>query len=350
LYDAKDLKSHIKSGSVDDASFKGHPDCVFCATHFYSYDELYSHCREAHEQCFLCQRAHIRNQYFANYDTLVQHFHEDHFPCEEKTCIEQKFVVFGSKIDLEAHRLEVHTTGKLKSKGRAINLDFDFGTPSSRQDQSSSRNRQRSEDAVGPSAIAQNMNNQSSLAVQQGPRIRAPEGFGSQLTPSVPSQPNSTTARVSTRLDPTPLEVRTVIDLTPAQEGVLNGASAELLSNLSLVFPLKEKIDQLKIHIEAFKSGKSTADLFLKGFIDVYKSQGSNVTHSSLVSLSKAWQKLTEIFPEDEQMMQIYENLSNKAKKKGLSLQEFEQMKAKEPKKTAMLRSWNNFKVKVFLY
>ena len=72
LYTQATLQRHYKSGDPDDPSFKGHPECGFCKISFYGDDELYSHCREQHEQCFLCQRAGIRNQYYVNYDSLVR--------------------------------------------------------------------------------------------------------------------------------------------------------------------------------------------------------------------------------------------------------------------------------------
>lgn len=31
----------------------------------------------------------------------------DHFPCRQEVCLEQKFVVFGSELDLRAHTIEV---------------------------------------------------------------------------------------------------------------------------------------------------------------------------------------------------------------------------------------------------
>ena len=96
------LAVHKKTGDSD-PSFKGHPECEFCSLYYYSYDELYEHCRDAHEHCFLCQRNGNRNQYFRNYDTLVEHFHVDHHPCNDPVCIEKKFVVFNSDIDLQAH-------------------------------------------------------------------------------------------------------------------------------------------------------------------------------------------------------------------------------------------------------
>jgi hypothetical protein len=48
-----------------------HPYCGFCRIHFYDSDLLYAHCRDRHEECFICTRQGIRHQYHLNYDRLV---------------------------------------------------------------------------------------------------------------------------------------------------------------------------------------------------------------------------------------------------------------------------------------
>lgn len=39
-----------------------HPRCGFCKDCFFGDDELYSHMRERHEECFICKRNGIRDQ------------------------------------------------------------------------------------------------------------------------------------------------------------------------------------------------------------------------------------------------------------------------------------------------
>ncbi|KAJ3144497.1 hypothetical protein HK101_002662, partial [Irineochytrium annulatum] len=109
LYTDSDLDRHFRTGDPD-SSFKGHPSCGFCMNHFYGDDELYDHCKKAHEQCFLCTRAGVRHQYYINYPALENHFRSDHYYCEERECMEAKFMVFASEIDLKAHdvRLFAH--------------------------------------------------------------------------------------------------------------------------------------------------------------------------------------------------------------------------------------------------
>ena len=39
-----------------------HPLCEFCRECFFSEDELYSHMRERHEECFVCKRNEVKDQ------------------------------------------------------------------------------------------------------------------------------------------------------------------------------------------------------------------------------------------------------------------------------------------------
>lgn len=53
----------------------GHPLCDFCRIRFYSEDELYHHCEQHHETCFICKRRQPLNpSYFKSMAELVIHF------------------------------------------------------------------------------------------------------------------------------------------------------------------------------------------------------------------------------------------------------------------------------------
>lgn len=54
---------------------KQHAMCGFCKRWFYDSDGLYKHCREMHEECFVCMRLGVRHQYHLNYDRLVSRKH-----------------------------------------------------------------------------------------------------------------------------------------------------------------------------------------------------------------------------------------------------------------------------------
>lgn len=133
LFSQKSLTNHYKNGdrdAQDDNGFKGHPECGFCRKAFYDDDELYKHCRDKHERCHVCDQMNNgpgRAQYFQDYKQLDQHFRRDHFVCPEPACLEQKFVVFGSELDLKAHQLEAHPnglSGQALKDARKINTSF----------------------------------------------------------------------------------------------------------------------------------------------------------------------------------------------------------------------------------
>ncbi|EPQ57800.1 hypothetical protein GLOTRDRAFT_114435 [Gloeophyllum trabeum ATCC 11539] len=104
-----------------------HPLCAFCRECFFSDDELYAHMRERHEECFICKRNEIRDQYFQNYEALEQHFTNAHFPCPNAQCQARKFVVFGSALDLKAHMVEEHGADmSARDKRDALRVQADF--------------------------------------------------------------------------------------------------------------------------------------------------------------------------------------------------------------------------------
>lgn len=87
----------------------GHPACNLCSTLFYSEDELTEHCRERHENCFICQRrAAGRPAYFRDYDELEGHFRREHWLCPDPSCLDLKFVVFENELEYKAHQAEMH--------------------------------------------------------------------------------------------------------------------------------------------------------------------------------------------------------------------------------------------------
>lgn len=112
LYTKEQLQKHNLEGDStfnkeDETGFSGHPECVFCQSRFYGADELFEHCRDKHEQCHLCLKKGIQRQYYANYDSLEKHFKQDHYLCMYKECLDNKFVVFDSDIDLKAHEVNI---------------------------------------------------------------------------------------------------------------------------------------------------------------------------------------------------------------------------------------------------
>jgi len=133
LFTAKGLTMHMNKGSVgvgkglrrshlmtdddtskatdqDDADgFQGHPRCGFCSVYYYDDDQLYQHCRDKHEQCFICVRNGVgRWQYYLDYKHLESHFRDDHYLCRQTNCLQSRFVVFETALELQTHQIEAH--------------------------------------------------------------------------------------------------------------------------------------------------------------------------------------------------------------------------------------------------
>lgn len=55
LYTPELLEKHKREGDKL-LNIKPHPVCDYCKTTFFSEEELYIHCKEKHETCFICDR------------------------------------------------------------------------------------------------------------------------------------------------------------------------------------------------------------------------------------------------------------------------------------------------------
>lgn len=58
-----------------------------------------------------------------------RHFHTAHHPCTYPSCLAQKFVVFGTPLDLKAHMVETHgtdMTARDRKEAMRIQADFEF--------------------------------------------------------------------------------------------------------------------------------------------------------------------------------------------------------------------------------
>lgn len=187
LLTQKELNIHERNGdeqggAADLTGFRGHPKCQFCRIRFYDSDALFLHCRDEHEKCHICERQRTSNtpNYYRNYDMLEEHFRHDHFICTETECLANKFVVFGSEIDLKAHQLEVHPqslSAKARKDAQRIEVEF-AGGQGYRRRQQALRGRLPNE-LAGLSREEQALHR--SLAVANAHSQNARE-FGSRLT------------------------------------------------------------------------------------------------------------------------------------------------------------------------
>lgn len=109
LYTWPQLKSHFRHGERDEHGLiTGHPMCKFCMRRHYSDEDLFAHMHIEHMECHICQQNGIRFAYFKDYDDLEVHFDTAHFLCHDRVCLENKFIVFSSEIDLRAHQIKYH--------------------------------------------------------------------------------------------------------------------------------------------------------------------------------------------------------------------------------------------------
>lgn len=182
------FQRHRQNAPKDQIEGGVHPMCEFCRECFFGDDELYAHCRERHEECFVCKRNDIRNQYFQDYNNLEQHFHEVHYPCTQSQCLARKFVVFGTLLDLKAHMVEGHgedMSSRDKKDARRVVADFAFQSrrnPHHQYERAQERGREGepppSWPPPGPTIIAGPVPRQSQATGQNKRR----EAFGARLT------------------------------------------------------------------------------------------------------------------------------------------------------------------------
>ena len=209
LFTVQELRKHERigdddPGAVDQSGFKGHPECGFCRTRFYGDDELYAHCRDKHERCHLCDRRlqGREHQYYVDYGALEQHFRNDHFLCLDQECIDKKFVVFESEMDLKAHQLEAHPNDLSKDARRdARRVDmstFDYRAPHQdlrrgrrdregrREGGGGGRGRDPNTEALPPSTAQplrrDELAYRRQIAIQSAQSVST-RNFGGQLTP-----------------------------------------------------------------------------------------------------------------------------------------------------------------------
>lgn len=119
-----------------------------------------------------------------------RHFKDAHFPCSQPTCLEKKFVVFGSAIDLQAHMVEQHGTtmsAKDKRDARRVAHDFEFNETSSSTDRRRQMIRPRDRDQQLPpqQARSSRMNGSGARPSATEPSTDPPDRSGVSPLPSL---------------------------------------------------------------------------------------------------------------------------------------------------------------------
>lgn len=316
LFTKEELRKHEtkgddKPGAADQSGFRGHPFCGFCKKHFYSDDELYAHCREKHERCHICDRRNGgRPTYYNNYDTLEQHFRKDHFLCMDRECLEKKFVVYESEMDLKAHQLETHPNGLTKDHRRVDLSDFSYREryqPTRGRGDSSNRSggRGRGRDPNSeplPQSSAQPLR-RDELAFQRQQALSsvqvqaAQRGFAGHLTPADSSPQARTPRQSSPARNPFPSlpevgqtlpQAASPAPMTREQEvrqlrhqAVIDRASQLLKNN-------QQKLTVFRTKISAYTKSTITAADLIESFFALFD--------ASSAELGKLVKELADIF------------------------------------------------------
>ena len=319
LFTQQELRKHEKygddnPGAVDQSGFKGHPECGFCRQRFYGDDELYAHCRDKHERCHLCDRrtGGQNPQYYMDYDALERHFNKDHFQCLDSECLEKKFVVFDSQMDLKAHQLEQHPNGLSKDARRdARRVDisgFDY-RPQYQEDRRGGRRgggRGRDPNSEPMPAVSGGQMSRAEVAHQREREIHSAQNvtsrtFGGQLTaqpepqaqtvhrPPQAQSPRPAPAQPTSAALPTEIaDSRPTEALTPQEQArrLRHAAVTERAANL--LQNDQTKLTEFRSRISAYRNGTISASDMIDAFFSLFD--------TSSAELGKLVKELADIF------------------------------------------------------
>lgn len=349
LFSDKELETHMRNGNdrpgaKDQSGFRGHPLCGFCGERFYDDDKLYEHCRNKHERCFICDRQDSRQpHYFRNYNELEKHFSKDHYLCLDRECMEKKFVVFGSEMDLKAHQLTEHGNSLSKDVRRDVQVvsmaDFNYRPSQAQSGRNGggggggrqSRGRDPNADAPLPVSTSQNMR-RDEIAFQRQLNIHSAQTvttrtFGSRLTAPTPAEAGpsrqnnnrQTSQRNSNNATPTPsnaatssisshmetLSVQDMSQMTPQDRAraVRHGAVIERASNMLGSNPTK--IAKFRADISSFRQGTYSATQL----IDAFSALFSDTSDTALGSLVR---EVADLFEDPSQADALRRALSDR--------------------------------------
>ncbi|EMC91345.1 hypothetical protein BAUCODRAFT_127251 [Baudoinia panamericana UAMH 10762] len=318
LFTKEELRKHERygddnPGAVDQSGFKGHPECGFCRQRFYGEDELYAHCRDKHERCHLCdRRSNGHNpQYYVNYDALEQHFTRDHYPCMDQECMEKKFVVFDSAMDLKAHQLEQHPNGLSKSRdARRVDLsNFDY-RPQYQEERRGNRRSGRGRDPnMEPMPAPSGAHlSRAELAHQREREVQSAQSvtsrtFGGRLTQQEPQTQTVQRPPQSPRTDAalpsdaalhdrppvsTPTSPRPAEALTPQEQARRLRHAAVIERAANLLHNDQVKNAEFRERISAFRTDRIVAGDLIDAFFALFD--------TSSAELGKLIKELADIF------------------------------------------------------
>ncbi|KAI0385652.1 hypothetical protein F5Y04DRAFT_268496 [Hypomontagnella monticulosa] len=320
LFTDKELERHMRHGddrpgAADQTGFKGHPLCAFCGQRFYDDDKLYEHCRNKHERCFLCDRQDPRQpHYYRDYNALEEHFKKDHYLCLDRECLEKKFVVFASEMDLKAHQLSEHGNSLSKDvrrDARVVDLSsFDYRQPYQQQRRGGGpareRDADREKDKRGrgrdpnaeplPVSSAQPLR-RDELAFQRQMAIHSSQSvsnrtFGGQLSATAPNNAGPTSqagqrspggpilnsSGSATTAPAAEMEGLSLTDpnLTPEDRARLLRHAAVIERASNLLQNNRDQISSFRNHISSYKQAKVSAAAFVEALFSLFSDTSSS--------------------------------------------------------------------------
>jgi hypothetical protein len=235
----------------------------------------------------------------------------EHFPCLESVCLEKKFVVFETNIDLKAHEAEEHLVGK--KRGVPVQLDFHYARPQQERTERGGRqqrgnsSRRRQESAQLPVQGSRQLQEVADVSLASR-TLHVPVGFGSALSSIEPSTSTSS-GWCPPGLAKQSHIVTNEIKLDP-----------ELLQTIQkLVKSNVERFLSFKEAIFIYAQGSITSDELLNSIIDITKNSYSVPTKNIPAEVGKFWGRLSDY---------LHPILG-------------------EAGSSDMLRAWNDYKIKV---
>ncbi|KAL4988211.1 hypothetical protein BDW68DRAFT_159658 [Aspergillus falconensis] len=310
LFTHAELRKHERHGdhvpgALEQSGFKGHPECGFCRQRFYGDDELYAHCRDRHERCHICDRRSTtrQHQYYIDYNALESHFQTDHFLCLDKECLEKKFVVFESQMDLKAHQLECHPNGLSGRDARVDMTAFDYRTPyqpQQRQRRGAGRGRDPNAETAPLSTVQplrrDEIAYQRQMAIQSAQSVST-RSFGGQLsrdetqTVRAPARSSGPTPTRTPPAPGTPVNELENLNITSAAQEdqarrLRHTAVIERASNL--LGNDQTKLSEFRTRVSNYRTGGMSATELIDAFFSLFDTSSSE--------LGKLIKELAEIY------------------------------------------------------
>ena len=353
LFTFPELRKHQKfgdddPGAIDQSGFTGHPECGFCRQRFYGDDELYAHCRDRHERCHICDRRSEgrKQQYYVDYDSLELHFKKEHFLCPDQECLDKKFVVFDSEMDIKAHQLEAHPNGLSKDAlrdARRVDISgFHYrdsheqerghrregrgrGGRGREQEGGRGRGRDPNSEPLPPSS-AQPMSRaelayQRQIAIQNS-QPRTGRSFGGQLTSPTPNEafaaralsnvpePSTVTASRPVAADIAVNATQSIFDSqigvnlvphTPQEQARILRHNAVTERAMNMLHGNQMKLTEFRAQVSAYRNSKISATGLIEGFFSLF-----DTSSAELGKLVKELADIFEVQPKRDSLLQAW--------------------------------------------